>query len=116
MIRIISLQRFVTRLRPELEDRMKRSHLSAWRGDVLLDHGNEKVVLHINKGEIRINLAGRTQNSISGGEEISQLLLGTDDPDETVQAGGIRVRGEAKLLVPVLFPNEHPALSSWDRF
>lgn len=36
MVRMISLERCVTRLRPELEDRLKKSYLSAWRGDVLL--------------------------------------------------------------------------------
>ena len=40
----------------------------------------------------------------------------SDNPSETVDEGGIQLRGQAKVLVPVLFPNEHPALSFWDRF
>jgi hypothetical protein len=43
-------------------------------------------------------------------------LFGTDDPQETVDEGRIRLRCQAKVLVSVLFLNEHPALSVWDRF
>ena len=116
MVRMISLERFVTRLRPELEDRLKKSYLSAWRGDVLLESGDEAVTLRIDHGKIEIAAAGSAPNSISGGEAVAQLLFGTDDPSETVEEGGIQLRGQAKVLVPVLFPNEHPALSFWDRF
>jgi hypothetical protein len=116
MVRMISLERFVTRLRPELEDRLKKSHLSAWRGDVLLESGDEAVTLRIDHAKIEIAAAGSAPNSISGGEAVAQLLFGTDDPSETVDDGGIQLRGQARVLVPVLFPNEHPALSFWDRF
>lgn len=116
MIRAVSLQRFVTRLRPELESRLRRSFLSAWRGDLQVNDSHETVTLRINRGKIQLLPGAPSQNSISGGEAIVQLLFGTDDPDETIDSGGIRLRGQAKLLVPVLFPNEYPALSFWDRF
>ncbi len=116
IVRMISLERFVTRLRPELEDRLKKSHLSAWRGDVLLKSGDEAVTLRIDHGKIEIAAAGPAPNSISGGEAVAQLLFGADEPSEIVDEGGIQLRGHAEVLVPVLFPNEHPALSFWDRF
>jgi predicted N-acetyltransferase YhbS len=116
MVRIISLERFVTRLRPELEDRLKKSYLSTWRGDLLLKDRNETVTLRINQGTIQIMPSAPSPNSISGGEAIAQLMFGTDDPNEIIEAGGIRLRGQAKLLVQVLFPNQYPALSAWDRF
>ena len=116
MIRVISLQRFAMRLRPELEDRVKRSHLLAWRGDLLLDDSREAVTLRINQGNIELLPAAPSPHSISGNEAIAQLMFGTDDPEETVDAGRIRLRGQAKVLVPILFPNEYPALSVWDRF
>ena len=116
MIRMISVERFVTQLRPELEDRLKKSHLSAWSGDVLLESADEAVTLRIDHGKIAVAAARSTPNSISGGEAVAQLLFGTDDPSETVAEGGIQLRGQAKILVPILFPNEYPALSAWDRF
>ena len=70
----------------------------------------------IKQGKIELLTGSRSENSISGGEAIAQLMFGTDDPQETIDSGGIRLRGQAKFLVPVLFPNEYPALSFWDRF
>lgn len=116
MIRAVSLRRFVTRLQPELENRLRRSHLSAWGGDLRVNDSDEAVTLRVNQGKIQLLPEAPSQNSISGGAAIAQLLFGTDDPQETIESGGIRLRGQAKLLVPVLFPNEYPALSFWDRF
>ena len=116
MIRAVSLRRFVKRLQPELENRLRRSHLSAWGGDLRVNDSDEAVILRVNQGKIQLLPGAPSQNSISGGEAIAQLLFGTDDPQETIESGGIRLRGQAKLLVPVLFPNEYPALSFWDRF
>jgi hypothetical protein len=116
MIREISLERFARRLLPEFEQRLKDSYLSDWCGDLFLDDSQEAVTLRIKQGQIELLPGTRSENSISGGEAIVQLLFGTDDPQETIDAGGIRLRGQAKFLVPVLFPNEYPALSFWDRF
>jgi hypothetical protein len=116
MIRAVSLRRFARRLLPELEHRLKESYLSGWCGDLLVDNSQEAVTLRIKQGKIELLPGARSENSILGGEAVVQLLFGTDDPHETIDLGGIRLRGQAKLLVPVLFPNEYPALSFWDRF
>jgi hypothetical protein len=116
MILTVSLQRFMTRLRPELEDRLRQSYLSTWSGDLLLDDSDAAVTLRINQGKIQLLPGAPSQNSITGGEGLAQLMFGTDDPHETIESAGIRLRGDAKILVSVLFPNEHPALSFWDRF
>jgi hypothetical protein len=116
MIRVISLQRFARRLLPELEQRLRDSYLSDWCGDLSVDDSQEAVTLRIKQGNIELLSGTWSENSISGGEAIVQLLFGTDEPQETIDAGGIRLRGQAKFLIPVLFPNQHPALSFWDRF
>jgi hypothetical protein len=116
MIRAVSLRRFARRLLPELEHRLKESYLSGWCGDLLIDNSQEVVTLHIKQGKIELLPGAPSENCILGGEAVVQLLFGTDDPHETIDLGGIRLRGQAKLLVPVLFPNEYPALSFWDRF
>jgi hypothetical protein len=58
----------------------------------------------------------KTKHSISGENEIASLLIGTDEPEETVEAGNMKLTGEAKTLVPVLFPNEHPVLHTRDDY
>ena len=116
MIRTISLPRSVKRLKPELEDRLRKSHLADWCGDLLLDNSREAVTLRIDRGKIQVAKAERSLDSISGNEAIAQLLLGTDEPNEIIEAGGIKLRGEARALAAILFPNEYPALSAWDRF
>lgn len=82
----------------------------------MVDDSEEAVTLRIKQGKIELLTGSRSENSISGGEAIAQLMFGTDDPQETIDSGGIRLRGQAKFLVPALFPNEYPALSFWDRF
>ena len=61
-------------------------------------------------------LAAKTGHAIRGGEEIAQLLIGADEPEETVEAGHIRLTGDARDLAGVLFPNEYPFISWWDSF
>ena len=39
-----------------------------------------------------------------------------DEPEETVSAHGMRLGGDARKWVGVLFPNQHPMLGSWDHF
>jgi hypothetical protein len=116
MIRAVSLERFARRLLPELEDRLRRSCLSAWSGDLLIDDSQEAVTVRIRQGKMELLPGTRCENSISGGNAIVQLMFGTDDPQETIESGDIRLHGQAKFLVPVLFPNEYPALGFWDRF
>ena len=60
--------------------------------------------------------AGRTKHAVRGGDEIAQLLIGTDDPHEIADAAGTRLRGRAKQLIDVLLPNQHPILAEWDQF
>ena len=57
-----------------------------------------------------------TRHAIRGGEEIVQLLIGTDEPGETIESAGIRLTGDAKMLAQVLFPNRRPGLRPWDRY
>jgi len=42
--------------------------------------------------------------------------MSTDEPGETVEADKIRLTGDAKQLVEVLLPNQHPMLGTIDGF
>ncbi len=56
------------------------------------------------------------RNVIRGGREIAQLLIGTEAPEEVMEAACMEVTGDAAELARVLFPAQQPQLSQLDRF
>jgi len=116
MVRTLNLASALGKMAGELSARLRGSHLGGWRGELLVADGRERACLRIDRGAVRPAGPARTKHAVRGGDEIAQLLLGTDDPRETVEAHGIRLSGDARRLVEVLFPNQHPALGSWDHF
>jgi hypothetical protein len=116
MVRTLNLASAVGKLAGELSRRLKRSHLADWRGKLLLADSREKVVLAIDRGKVTPGPPRVTKHAIRGGDAIAQLLIGTDEPDQTAAAHGIRVSGDARKLLGVLFPSQHPMLESWDHF
>lgn len=116
MIRTLNLAATLKRMRGELSARLRRSHLSDWRGDLLIADPREKVLLRIDRSHVAVAPAARTRHAIRGGDEIAQLLIGTDEPREIADAGRIRLSGQAGQLIDVLLPNQHPALAAWDHF
>ncbi len=103
--------------RAELSRRLAASHLCDFTGRLVIADLREQVALDISGG--RVSVAERTPSAgsaIRGGEQIAQLIMGTDEPFEIVEAARIRLAGQAKQLLPILFPNQHPMLASWDRF
>jgi len=116
MIRTLNLPATLRKMRGELAARLRRSHLADWRGEMLIADAREKVLLAIDRSRVAVRPAKRTKHAIRGGDEIAQLLIGTGAPRETVAAGTIRLTGDAKRLVDVLFPDQHPSLAAWDHF
>ena len=49
-------------------------------------------------------------------EVTTPCRIGRDEPGEVIEAGNIRLRGEAARLVDVLLPNQHPCLAAPDAF
>ena len=82
----------------------------------------EQVVLDISEAGIRVRKdnpgekAQPIRDGIRGGDEIARLLIGSDDPDEVIEVGKIKLSGDARELAAILFPNQHPSLGTWDRF
>ncbi len=116
MVRVLNLAATLGKLTGELSRRLSESHLSGWCGDVQFTGGDERVTLRIVRGEVTVTPEGRTDHAVEGGPELAQLLLGTDEPGEVVEAGGLVLSGDAKRLLPVLFPAQHPQLSEADRY
>jgi len=116
MIRTLSLRSTLAKLTAELSRRLKDSHLATWRGRLLIADPREKVVLAVNRSEVRLASDKRAANAVCGGEEIAQLLIGADEPGEIIEAGKMKTAGRARELAAVLFPHQHPILMQADRF
>jgi predicted N-acetyltransferase YhbS len=118
MVRTINLESTLRKMAAELSRRLKRSPLAGWRGDLRIADPRETVTLRIARGAVTLAPASKRKPAgvLRGGEEIAQLLIGATEPEETVESYGTRVTGEAKGLLPILFPNQHPTLGNADDF
>jgi hypothetical protein len=114
--RLVNLPAALGKLAGELSRRLRASPLADWSGDLLIADPREEAMLRIADGTVSFRTPARTRHAIRGGEEIVQLLLGTQIPEETVEAAGIRLSGDARRLLPILFPEQRPQLSALDRY
>jgi predicted acetyltransferase len=116
MVRIINLRSSLEKIAPELSRRLAASAHASWKGRLLIVDGREKVAFDIDRSKVALASSLDTRHTIRGGEHIAQLLIGTDRPEEIAEAGAIRLAGDAKTLLPTLFPNQRPMLANWDYF
>lgn len=120
MIRTANLRSVLSKIAGELTARLRDSHMRSWRGELAICDAREEVTLAIGRGKVKVAPlrvgGGRAKHAVIGGEEVAQLLIGTHSPDEIVAAACIKLTGDAKALIGVLFPEKHPVLSSWDYY
>jgi len=116
MIRIMNLASILEKMCGEFSCLLKHSHLSGWTGDILITTEDEKVLLSVTNGRVRVATGKTSKHAIRAGKELAQLLIGTDDPLAIIRQFGIRLSGDARQLVPVLFPARHPMLGAHDSF
>ncbi len=57
-----------------------------------------------------------SRHGVRAGRELAQFIIGTADPLEVAEAGKMRLAGDARRLLPVLFPDQHPMLQVADRY
>lgn len=116
MVMVINLASALQQMAGELSRRLQASHLTDWRGPLLISSGREDVTLDIADRRVTVRLPGETPHAIRGKDEIAQLLIGSASPAEIAEASGTRLTGDAPALCAVLFPEQHPMLGAWDRF
>ena len=73
-------------------------------------------MLVVNRGQVRVATATKTKHAVRGGEAIARLILGSDEPDAIIEAGGIRTTGDARMLARVLFLGQRPSLCMLDGY
>jgi predicted N-acetyltransferase YhbS len=116
MIRTLNLESTLRKISGELSNRLKNSCCADWNGVLLISDSREKACLKIVRDKVSVISQIETKHSIRGGDEIAQLLIGTDESEEVIEAGKIKLTGDAKSLMKILFPNQHPNLGAWDRY
>jgi hypothetical protein len=115
-VRIINLKSSLQKLMPLFEKRLAQSHFANWQGSLLVDAGEQKAALKIEKGKVEITADGETANILRGGADIARFLIGSDDPQEIIRQADMECSGLAQPLAMVLFPNLHPMMSHWDEY
>ena len=95
----------------ELSRRSTPFPLMQWKGHLLISTGDKEMVLSIKGSEVRVVDAGETTHVIYGGQDIVQLILGTDTPED-----GIELSGDAEPLGKILFPAQYPMVGNQDLY
>ncbi len=115
-VKLINLHTSLQKLIPLFEQRLAQSQFAGWQGSLLIDSGEQKAVLHLDKGKLYIANKGRSANALHGGADIARFLIGSDEPGEIIRQANMQPSGLAAPLVRVLFPNLHPMMSHWDEY
>ena len=76
----------------------------------------EKAILEIRNGAVKVSPPRAAKHAIQGGDEIAQLLIGTDEPLDIADSYSIKLKGDARALIGVLFPNQRPIMRLCDQF
>mgnify|MGYP000280093183 CR=1 FL=1 len=118
MILTVNLRSTLGKIAPELSRRLKRSPESEWSGDLLLRDSREAATLRIRRGQVEVAdvAAPAPRHAVRGNDFIAQLLIGSDHPLIIADNEGMRLSGDARRLLPWLFPIQYPMLSFCDQF
>ena len=115
-VKVINLRRTLISLQPLLEERLVKSGLRDWEGELHLDSGEHQANIAIKAGKVKLLAPSHSPHIIQGGPSIGRLLIGSDEPEEIIQQEQMKLQGDGALLVKALFPNLNPVLSHWDEF
>ncbi len=119
MIRTVNLRGALNAMSSELERRLKDSPIRDWSGKLRIRDPRETVTINAKKGKLTLaaDNKGRADVNLSGGEEIAQLLIGSEAPEEIIERSGIKLTGkDGQYLSVVLFPEQHPTIRIADRY
>jgi hypothetical protein len=115
MMRITNLRRTLEKMSTVFAQRLKNSELQRWKGALSIVDAREHVTLEIANAHVKVRDGGKSPHVIRAGEQVMQLIVGTHLPQETIDAGAMKLSGDAALLLPVLFPHEEPQMAMSDQ-
>lgn len=114
LIKVIDLRSALGKLAPELSTRLESAGTTGWSGDLIIANAEESVKLGIDGTRIMVVEGGESSHAVLGGQEIAQLIVGVRDPEETAEMASMRLTGDARRLVRVLFPAQDPQMCNED--
>ena len=116
LVKIVNLKSTMSKLAPSLRNRLRASEMADWRGTLAIKvrdgDADQAVTLVVHDDGLDVRDDARGPNVVSGDQSIAKLLLGSSDAEETVAENGIDVEGEARRLLRVLFPLQHPQMEN----
>ena len=122
MMKIVNLRRAFEKIAPELGRRLGASPLRSYRGRLAVEGDAQRIVLGIDDGRVEVAAdAGdgarmRPDGTVAAGAGLARLVIGDGDPMRVCRQSGIGLSGDARDLLPVLFPDQEPSTILWDRF
>jgi GNAT superfamily N-acetyltransferase len=121
MVATVNLAGTVSKLAGEFSTRLRTSHMADWRGQLLIQSRDQQVVLDIDRGRVAVipaphHVRRQFRNSVRGGDEIAQLLIGAEQPEAIFESCRTKVSGAAPELAKILLPCQDPSLGRWDHF
>ncbi|MFW5839215.1 MAG: GNAT family N-acetyltransferase [Planctomycetota bacterium] len=117
MVRTVNLLSCLRKMRPELQARLACSPAHGWQGRFGIGDGVDRVALKIREGKIQVAPAESLgQHGVEAGPAAARLLIGSDQPAQVARDAGLKLQGDAPLLLEALFPARQPMLRRLDSF
>ncbi len=116
MVVLLNLRGALEGLTGELSRRLRASALTGYRGTLRIVHHAEAVTLGLADGTVTLLPDADSPNTLTGGDTLARLFLGSDTAEEVITAGDLQTTGDALPLAAILFPAQHPELPMHDRY
>jgi predicted N-acetyltransferase YhbS len=117
MLLIVDLANTFEKLAAELSRRFARSAIAGYSGTIAVSTGEDEVRLVVDGGRVSVGAkSGPTSGTILARSGLARLIIGDGDPGRTAMQEGIELTGDARYLLPILFPDQEPSTILWDRF
>jgi predicted N-acetyltransferase YhbS len=118
MVKVVNLQSTMEKISLELSLRLGGGALPDYSGKLIVHGDGESVALVIEHGTVAaVEPAQPTASgSVTAGAPVARLVIGDGDPVRICRQSGIKLEGDARYLVPILFPDQEPSTILWDRF
>ena len=83
-------------------------------GTLQISIPDQSAILSIDNGEVSVQPGGKADNTIEGGHEFAQIIIGKEAPIEIADRSDMLLAGDAAELLDALFPAQHPQMPNED--
>ena len=104
------------RLQDVMTRRLRSSLLASWQGSLRLEAYGQTASLDLDYGQVRLVDSEKAASGMIAGAGVSQLILGSEDPNVLLESGDLHAEGMGAELVQALFPTQYPMMPGPDRF